>query len=46
VTGDVAEITQGLEAGEIVVVSGHYRLRPGIKVAVRGLQVQAEGGNR
>ena len=46
VSDSVAEITQGLEAGEIVVVSGHYRLRPGIKVAVRGLQVQAEGGNR
>lgn len=34
--GDVAEITQGLSAGETVVVSGQYRLRPGIKVTVRG----------
>jgi multidrug efflux system membrane fusion protein len=46
VSGGVAEITQGLEAGEIVVVSGHYRLRPGIKVAIHGLQARAEGGNR
>jgi hypothetical protein len=41
----VTEITQGLEADEIVVISRHYRLRPGIKVAIHGFQARAEGGN-
>jgi membrane fusion protein, multidrug efflux system len=46
-TGDgVAEIAQGLSAGETVVVSGHYRLRPGIKVAVRGLGAAAGEASR
>jgi len=29
-----AEVLQGLTEGETVVASGHYRLRPGIKVAI------------
>jgi multidrug efflux system membrane fusion protein len=32
--GDMTVVTSGLKAGERVVVSGQYRLRPGIKVAV------------
>lgn len=34
VTEDSAEIVRGVAAGETVVTSGHYRLRPGIKVLV------------
>ena len=30
---DMTVVTSGLKAGERVVVSGQYRLRPGIKVA-------------
>ena len=33
VSDDTAEILKGVAAGETVVVAGHYRLRPGAKVA-------------
>jgi multidrug efflux system membrane fusion protein len=33
--GDRQEVTKGLDDGETVVVSGHYRLRPGVKVVAQ-----------
>jgi membrane fusion protein, multidrug efflux system len=40
-SGDMTVVTSGLKAGEHVVVSGQYRLRPGTKVAVNSQSAPA-----
>jgi multidrug efflux pump subunit AcrA (membrane-fusion protein) len=35
--GDMTVVTSGLNAGERVIVSGQYRLKPGVKVDAKDL---------
>ena len=43
--GDLTVITEGVKAGERVVVSGQLQLAPGAKVAVQEIATPAVGGN-
>jgi membrane fusion protein (multidrug efflux system) len=43
--GDSILILEGLKAGEQVAVSGSFKLREGVLVAVAGAQAQAQPGN-
>ncbi len=42
--GDVAILSKGLQAGEVVVVDGQSRLKPGAKVALPGDVTDTKGG--